>query len=89
MFFKQDRKKYVYLLVCFITFIFIFPKANLAKISDKNAIKTFWKVLPIIPGAAKYFIRTEKIEKKTKVLNNHPIKISDDISFTSLIFIYR
>ena len=77
MFFKQDRKKYVYLLVCFITFIFIFPKANLAKISDKNAIKTFWKVLPIIPGAAKYFIRTEKIEKKTKVLNNHPIKISD------------
>ena len=79
MFFKQDRKKYVYLLVCFITFIFIFPKVNLAKISDKNAIKTFWKVLPIIPGAAKYFIRTEKIEKKTKVLNNHPIKISDDI----------
>ena len=28
-----------------------------------------------MPGAAKYFIRTEKIEKKTKSLNNHPIKI--------------
>ena len=32
-----------------------------------------------MPGAAKYFIRTEKIEKKTKTLNNHPIKIQANI----------
>jgi hypothetical protein len=32
-----------------------------------------------MPGAAKYFIRTEKIEKKTKSLNNHPIRITGDI----------
>ena len=50
-----------------------------AKISDKRAVKTFWSEAPIMPGAAKYFIRTEKIEKKTKILNNHPIKIPEDI----------
>ena len=42
-------------------------------------MQTFWQEAPILPGAAKYFIRTEKIGKKTKVLNNHPIKISGDI----------
>ena len=40
---------------------------------------TFWQEAPIMPGAAKYFIRTEKIEKKTKTLNNHPIKIQANI----------
>ena len=62
-----------------LIFLILFSQNIGAKISDKNAIKTFWQEAPIMPGAAKYFIRTEKIEKKTRNLNNHPIKISPQI----------
>ena len=74
-FFK--KKKSIFIIS--IILLFAFPTINFAKISDKNEVQTFWQQAPILPGAAKYFIRTEKIEKKTKVLNNHPIKISGDI----------
>ena len=74
-FFK--KKKSIFIIS--IILLFAFPTINFAKISDKNEVQTFWQEAPILPGAAKYFIRTEKIEKKTKVLNNHPIKISGDI----------
>ena len=76
---KQFNKNYSSFILFIILLLFLFPQINFAKISDRNAIKTFWKEAPIMPGAAKYFIRTEKIEKKTKSLNNHPIKISPDI----------
>ena len=74
--FKKHCSRFI-LLTTFL--LFLFPQINFAKISDKNAVKTIWKELPIMPGAAKYFIRTEKIEKRTKALNNHPIKIPEDI----------
>ena len=76
---KQFNKNYSSFILFIILLLFLFPQINFAKISDKNAIKTLWQEAPIMPGAAKYFIRTEKIEKKTKSLNNHPIKISPDI----------
>ena len=79
MMLKQFNKNYSSYILFIILLLFLFPQINFAKISDRNAIKTFWKEAPIMPGAAKYFIRTEKIEKKTKSLNNHPIKISPDI----------
>ena len=76
---KQFNKNYSSFILFIILLLFLFPQINFAKISDRNAIKTFWQEAPIMPGAAKYFIRTEKIEKKTKSLNNHPIKISEDV----------
>ena len=76
---KQFNKNYSSYILFIILLLFFFPQINFAKISDRNAIKTFWQEAPIMPGAAKYFIRTEKIEKKTKSLNNHPIKISPDV----------
>ena len=79
MFFSQYKNRYLNFIICLILLAVIFPKINFAKISDKNAIRTFWQEAPIMPGAAKYFIRTEKIEKKTKVLNNHPININSDV----------
>ena len=74
--FKKNRSSLI--LLAFFS-LFLFPQINFAKISDRRAVKTFWQEAPIMPGAAKYFIRTERIEKKTKALNNHPIKISEDI----------
>ena len=79
MIFNLFHKNYSSLILFILLSIFLFPRINFAKISDKNAIKTFWQEAPIMPGAAKYFIRTEKIEKKTKSLNNHPIKIPEVI----------
>jgi len=79
MIFKQFNKKYLSFIIFIILLLFLFPQINFAKISDKNAIKTFWQEQAVVPGAAKYFIRIEKIEKKTKSLNNHPIKISEDV----------
>tara|TARA_B100000959_G_scaffold232661_2_gene249656 strand:- start:98 stop:1096 length:999 start_codon:yes stop_codon:yes gene_type:complete len=79
MFFVLNKIKYIYLSVCVIFFLLLFPQVNFAKISDKNAVKTFWDEVPIMPGAPKYFIRTEKIEKKTKSLNNHPIRLTGGI----------
>ncbi len=79
--FKKNSSSLI-LLIFFL--LFLFPQINFAKISDKKAVKTLWQLAPIMPGAAKYFIRTEKIEKKTKTLNNHPIKISEDILRTML-----
>jgi len=75
-FFKKNRSSLI-LLTFFL--LFLFPQINFAKISDKKAVTTLWQLAPIMPGAAKYFIRTEKIEKKTKSLNNHPIKIPEEI----------
>ena len=75
-FFKKNRSSLI--LLTFFS-LFLFPQINFAKISDRQAVQTLWERQPIMPGAAKYFIRTEKIEKRTKVLNNHPIKISEDI----------
>ena len=79
MIFNLFHKNYSSLILFILLSVFLFPRINFAKISDKNAIKTFWQEAPIMPGAAKYFIRTEKIEKKTKSLNNHPIKIPEVI----------
>ena len=79
MFFVLYKIKYIYLSVCIIFFLLLFPQVNSAKISDKNTVRTFWDEKAITPGAPKYFIRTEKIEKKTKSLNNHPIRISSEI----------
>ena len=79
MLYKLFKKNYQNLILLIFFLLFLFPQNNFAKISDKNAIRTVWSELPIMPGAPKYFIRTEKIEKKTKKLNNHPIQISDDI----------
>ena len=79
MIFNLFHKNYTSLILFILLSIFLFPRINFAKISDKNAIKTFWQEAPIMPGTAKYFIRTEKIEKKTKSLNNHPIKIPEVI----------
>ena len=79
MMLKQFNKNYSSFILFIILFLFLFPQINFAKISDRNAVRTFWQEAPIMPGAAKYFIRTEKIEKKTKSLNNHPIKISEDV----------
>ena len=59
-FFK--KKKSIFIIS--IILLFAFPTINFAKISDKNEVQTFWQQAPILPGAAKYFIRTEKIEKK-------------------------
>ena len=75
-FFKKNRSSLI--LLTFFS-LFLFPQINFAKISDRQAVQTLWERQPIMPGAAKYFIRTEKIEKRTKALNNHPIKISEDI----------
>ena len=73
------KNKLFALTILVISLLLLFPKNNFAKISDKYAVKTFWQEAPIMPGAAKYFIRTEKIEKRTKILNSHPIKISPEI----------
>lgn len=67
-------------LIFSIILLFISPETIFAKkVSNKYEVKTFWEEQPITPGAAYYFIRTEKIEKRTKSLNNHPIKISEDV----------
>ena len=80
MFYKFPKKIFLQISVLLmIFFLFSSIKISIAKISDKHAVKTFWSAMPIMPGSAKYFIRTEKIEKKTKTLNNHPIKISETI----------
>ena len=76
---NYSKKKYLNLALFIVFFIFVFPQINSAKISDKRAVKTFWSEAPIMPGAAKYFVRTEKIEKKTKSLNKHPIKINENV----------
>ena len=73
-------QKRIYLVILFsVIFLINNTKFIYAKISDRNATNTFWQVSPVMPGAAKYFIRTEKIEKKTKNQNNHPINISGDV----------
>ena len=59
MFFVLNKIKYIYLPVCVIFFLLLFPQVNFAKISDKYAVKTFWDEVPIMPGAPEYFIRTE------------------------------
>ena len=79
MIYNIFKKNYSNLILLIFFLLVLFPQINFAKISDKRAVTTFWTEAPIMPGAAKYFIRTEKIEKKTKNLNNHPIKISEDI----------
>ena len=79
MIFNHFKKFFPKLILLIALLLFFFPQTNFAKISDKRAVHTFWKQAAIMPGTAKYFIRTEKIEKKTKILNNHPIKIPEDI----------
>ena len=76
---NYKKRFFIYYLFIILFLIIIAPKHNYAKISDRRAVTTFWQEAPIMPGAAKYFIRTEKIEKKTKTLNNHPIKIQANI----------
>ena len=78
---KKIKVSYKYIVFHILVFFFItfFPQINVAKVSNKNAVKTFWHEAAIMPGAAKYFIRTEKIEKKTTSLNNHPINIPPQI----------
>ena len=78
---KKIKTPHKYIVFYILVFFFInfFPQINIAKVSNKNAVKTLWKRAPVVAGAAKYFIRTEKIEKKTKSLNNHPIKIPEVI----------
>ena len=75
---NYSKKKYLNLALFIVLFIFVFPQINSAKISDRRAVKTYWSEAPIMPGAAKYFVRTEKIEKKAKSLNNHPIKLNEN-----------
>ena len=79
MIYNIFKKNYSSLILLIFFLLVLFPQINFAKISDRRAVTTFWTEAPIMPGAAKYFIRSEKIEKKTKNLNNHPIKISEDI----------
>ena len=79
MIYNLFKKNYSSLILLIFFLLVLFPQINFAKISDRRAVTTFWTEAPIMPGAAKYFIRSEKIEKKTKNLNNHPIKISEDI----------
>ena len=77
MFYRFSKKSFILIhAILIICFIFFPTNKSSAKISDRYEVKSFWEIQPIMPGAAKYFIRTEKIEKKTKSLNNHPIKIS-------------
>ena len=67
------------LLILVPFFSIIFPQNSSGiggRISEKYAVKTYWEKAPIMPQAAKYFIRTEKIKVKKTVLNNHPINIS-------------
>ena len=66
MVYKQFNKNYSSFILFIILFLFLFPQINFAKISDRNAVRTFWQEAPIMPGAAKYFIRTEKIERNRK-----------------------
>ena len=84
MIYNLFKKNYSSLILLIFFLLVLFPQINFAKISDRRAVTTFWTEAPIMPGAAKYFIRTEKIEKKTETLNNHPIKISEDILRTML-----
>ena len=78
---KKIKTPYKYIVFYFLVFFFIifFPQINIAKVSNKNAVKTLWKEAAVMAGAAKYFIRTEKIEKKAASLNNHPINIPPQI----------
>ena len=78
---KKIKTPYKYIVFYILVFFFInfFPQINIAKVSNKNAVKTLWKKAAVIAGAAKYFIRTEKIEKKAASLNNHPINIPPQI----------
>ena len=80
---KKIKASYRYIIFPILIFFIatFFPQISSAinKISNKNTVKTFWQEAAIMPGAAKYFIRTEKIEKKTSVSNNHPIKIDSQI----------
>ena len=69
---KTYKLKFLILLA--IIFSFFFSQENSARISNKYEVKVYWEEQPIVPRAAKYFIRTEKIEKNAKP-NNHPIKI--------------
>ena len=57
---KKIKTPYKYIVFYFLVFFFIifFPQINIAKVSNKNAVKTLWKEAAVIAGAAKYFIRT-------------------------------
>ena len=70
----------LFLLLILVPFlVVIFPENSNSiggRISEKNAVKTYWQKAPIMPRAAKYFIRTEKIKAKKTTLNNHPMNIS-------------
>tara|TARA_Y100000590_G_scaffold364140_1_gene422350 strand:+ start:1583 stop:2614 length:1032 start_codon:yes stop_codon:yes gene_type:complete len=80
MFLSILKKNFSFVFITLVIFFYsLFENTSLAKISDKYEVQTFYEEAPIMPGAAKYFIRTERIEKKTKVSNNHPIKIKPDI----------
>ena len=63
MIYNIFKKNYSNLILLIFFLLVLFPQINFAKISDKRAVTTFWTEAPIMPGAAKYFIRTEKIEK--------------------------
>ena len=73
------NKKIINFLLLIFFINFSFPQEIIAKLSDKYAVRTYYKEAPIMPGAAEYFVRSEKIEKKTKLLNNHPIKIPSNV----------
>ena len=73
------NKKIINFLLLIFFINFSFPQEIIAKLSNKYAVRTFYKEAPIMPGAAEYFIRLEKIEKKIKLLNNHPIKIPSNV----------
>ena len=83
----------IYNFIFLVLFISLaIPQTTFAKISDKYAVQTFWQEAPVMPGAAKYFIRTEVIEKKTNTLNNHPIKIPSNVlrkMFSQLSYKYN
>ena len=76
MFLSILKKNFSFVFITLVIFFYsLFENTSLAKISDKYEVQTFYEEAPIMPGAAKYFIRTERIEKKTKVSNNHPMRI--------------
>lgn len=73
------NKKVINFLLLIFFINFSFSQEIIAKLSDKYAVRTYYKEAPIMPGAAEYFVRSEKIERKTKLLNNHPIKIPSNV----------
>ena len=77
---KIFRKKILPIVIFTFFLSLLFPHVSFAKkASNKYEINAFYEEKPIMPGAARYFIRTEKIEKKTKTLNNHPINIPGNV----------